>query len=378
MKTGLAAQSTAISTGKQTADEASSEVKISEENAGSLQVDTSKDENSPVESIDSGRANSPVLNTGKSSGQSSVASSLPETVKKEEVAESKNFPWEQQSASKSADESIEIKAEKTEGALPWQQQSSASPEKLPPEAVDSSNKTKEKFPWTQQAANQSKSDALPKDTTENSATSNSEPRIRQVIIDPVTGLYIETGLNSLSNPASESSNMSFENRQEDLLEWPFWEMDGRIGLTVAKSSYNGSVNWQQEGEAIDFRFRGPLGFGGLRIHGRLDEEVRVKATTGQDFSVNDFESEMQARMGWSIPINSLRYWALGIVDPEVDADVVLNEDSLLEELVQGDWKVIYERYEEFDDISLPTKFKITGPDTKIKMIVNDWSIPSAE
>ena len=378
MKTGLAAQSTAIFSGKQTADKSSSEANASEESDRSLQVNSSKEKRQSVEELDSGRANSPVLNTGKSSGQSSVASSLPQTDEKEHAAESKYFPWDQQSASKSTDESIEVKGQKTKSALPWQQQFSGSSKTSSRETVDSNSESKEKSIWTQQAASQSTPDVLPKDTTEVSATSSSESRIRRVVIDPATGLYIETGLNSLSNPASENSNMSFENRQEDLLEWPFWGIDGRIGLTVAKDSYNGSVNWQQEGEAIDFRFRGPLGFGGLRIHGRLDEQVRVKTTTGQDFSVNDFESEMQARMGWSIPINSLRYWALGIVDPEIDADVVLNEESLLDELVQGDWKVIYERYNKFDGISLPTKFKITGPDTKIKMIVNDWSIPSAE
>ena len=378
MKTGLAAQSTAIFSGKQAADKSSSEVKASEESVSSVQVNSSEDKRESVGTLDSGRAKSPILNTGKSSGQSSVAISLPQTNEKQQAIESKNFPWDQQSASKNTDESIEVKGQKTESAFPWQQQSSGSSKASSPETVDSNNESKEKSTWTQQAASQSTPDVLSKDSTEVSATSSSESRIRRVVIDPVTGLYIETGLNSLSNPASESSNMSFENRQEDLLEWPFWGIDGRIGLTVAKDSYNGSVNWQQEGEAIDFRFRGPLGFGGLRIHGHLDEQVRVKTTTGQDFSVNDFESEMQARMGWSIPINSLRYWALGIVDPEVDADVVLNEESLLEELVQGDWKVIYERYKEFDGISLPTKFKITGPDTKIKMIVNDWSTPSAE
>ncbi len=350
MKTGLAAQSTAIFSGTQTADTSSSEENASEDLPKPDSVIQVPSINSEVE-VDSGRASSAVLNTGKSTSQSSVVSSLPKTPEIEKTAQAKRMPWEQQTAEKDSDSS---------GV----------------ETVDSS--AKNPLPWGQQSSAQSQSDDVLNETVISTTTTSSESKIRRVIIDPVTGLYIETSLSGVNNPARGSGNMSFENRQEDLLEWPFWEMAGRIGLTVAKDSYNGSVAWDQNGEAIDFRFRGPLGIGGIRIHGELDQEVRVKTTTGQDFTVEDFETEMQARMGWSIPINSLRYWVLGIVDPEVDADVVLNDEDLLDELVQGDWKIIYERYQEVDGVQLPKKFTITGPDTRIKMIANDWTIPGSE
>jgi len=337
----LAAQNSTIFSGKQSTDASSDD----------SETVVKRPLPKPVVEVDSERAKSPVINTGKNSGQSAVVQSSPQVEVKQKAPKEESLPWEQQSARKdtqtaNANESTEKKD------LPWAQQSSS---------------------------NQSGTRNLPEEKTSSRTTRrDSEARIRRVIIDPVTGLYIETELSSENNSVNENINMSFEHRQEDLLEWPFWEMSGRIGLTVVKDSYNGSVNWEQNGDEIDFRFRGPLGFGGLRIHGTLDEQVRVKTSTGQDFTVSDFESEMQTRMGWSIPINSLRYWALGIVDPEVDADVVLNENDLLEELVQGDWKVVYQTYQDVDGVELPRKFRITGPDTKIKMIVNDWSIPSSE
>ena len=382
MKTGLAAQSTAIYSGTQTADTRSSKTDVSEEQAEPVRVtrtSATPNEVSSVSKVDPGRASSPVLNTGKSTSQSSVANSLPKTVDKDVAKEAKPLPWEQQSAGKETDSSTsDTKDTNPQSPLPWQQQSSAKTETTSSEKNDSKDSDQQKVPWAQQTSKQTSTDSVSRGAATRSTTSSSESKIRRVIIDPVTGLYVETSLSSVNNTVSGSSNMSFENRQEDLLEWPFWEMDGRIGLTVAKDSYNGSVAWDQNGEAIDFRFRGPLGIGGLRIHGELDQQVRVKTTTGQDFTVNDFETEMQARMGWSIPINSLRYWALGIVDPEVDADVVLNDMDLLDELIQGDWKVVYERYTEVDGVQLPKKFKITGPDTRIKMLVNDWTIPNAE
>ena len=379
----MAAQSTGIFSDKQAAKTPSSTVENSEVkvNSNSTTQDRNAVENVPVEDVDSGRAKTPVLNTGKSSGQSSVVSALPKSVEKNKTEEPKRMPWDQQTAENDNEESNQaIKDEPAQSPLPWQQQSSAKTESESSQVVgaeegDIQEDATGKSLWAQQASTQSGSEGSPKNTTTGRHVAGSEPTIRRVIIDPATGLYVETGIN---NQASENTNMNFDTRQEDLLEWPFWEMDGRIGLTVAKDSYNGSVAWEQNGAAIDFRFRGPLGFGGLRIHGDLDDKVRVKTTTGQDFTVSDFESEMQARMGWSIPINSLRFWALGIVDPEVDADVVLNEEDLLDELVQGDWKVVYEAYKEVDGVQLPRKFRITGPDTKIKMVVNDWTIPDFE
>ena len=379
----MAAQSTGIFSDKQAAKTPSSTVENSEVkvNSNSTTQDRNAVENVPVEDVDSGRAKTPVLNTGKSSGQSSVVSALPKSVEKNKTEEPKRMPWDQQTAENDNEESNQaIKEEPAQSPLPWQQQSSAKTESESSQVVgaeedDIQEDATGKSLWAQQTSTQSGSEGSPKNTTTGRHVAGSEPTIRRVIIDPATGLYVETGIN---NQASENTNMNFDTRQEDLLEWPFWEMDGRIGLTVAKDSYNGSVAWEQNGAAIDFRFRGPLGFGGLRIHGDLDDKVRVKTTTGQDFTVSDFESEMQARMGWSIPINSLRFWALGIVDPEVDADVVLNEEDLLDELVQGDWKVVYEAYKEVDGVQLPRKFRITGPDTKIKMVVNDWTIPDFE
>ena len=232
-----------------------------------------------------------------------------------------------------------------------------------------SQQANSKLPWQQQSAASTQ-------TTEAGQPISKEQELKRVIIDPATGLYIETtlGINNLG----ESDKMSFENRQEDMIEWSFWDLEGRIGLSVEKDSYNGSLTWEQEGDKLDFRFRGPLGFGGVRIHGDLSEEVWVKTTRGEEFFLQDIEVDMQSHLGWSMPINSLRFWSLGITDPEQDAEVVLNENDLLDELMQGDWKVVYEEYMDVDGVMMPRKFKINGPKTKIKMLINEWVIPGSE
>ncbi len=171
-----------------------------------------------------------------------------------------------------------------------------------------------------------------------------------------------------------SNNMNFEQRRLDLTGLPFWELDGRIGVTVDQDAYNGSLNWKQEQDDLDFRFRGPLGIGGVRIHGTLGEQVRVKTTRGDEFYVQDMERDLEEKLGWQLPINSLRYWVLGVTDPNFDTAVEIDENDLLVELEQEDWVVSYDQYMDVNGRLLPKKLKVLGPRTKVRLVVNDWTL----
>jgi len=166
--------------------------------------------------------------------------------------------------------------------------------------------------------------------------------------------------------------MNFEQRRLDLTELPYWELDGRIGVTVDKEAYNGSLKWEQEGEDLDFRFRGPLGIGGIRIHGTLGEQVRIKTTRGEEFFLTDMEAEIEEKLGWQLPISSLRYWILGITDPNFDTAVEIDENDLLVELEQNEWVVSYDKYMDVNGRLLPKKMKVVGPKTKIRLVINEW------
>jgi len=158
-----------------------------------------------------------------------------------------------------------------------------------------------------------------------------------------------------------SSNMNFEQRRLDLTGLPFWELDGRIGVTVDKDAYNGSLTWQQDADDLDFRFRGPLGIGGIRIHGTLGEQVRVKTTRGEEFFLTDLERDLEEKLGWQLPINSLRYWVLGVTDPNYDTAVEVDDNDLLVSLEQENWLVTYDKYMDVNGRLMPKKLKVVGP-----------------
>ena len=60
---------------------------------------------------------------------------------------------------------------------------------------------------------------------------------------------------------------------------------------------------------------------------------------GAQHVLQDAERELQWRYGWTIPVRSLRYWALGIPDPSVPATTELDEQGRLQTLEQNNWRV---------------------------------------
>ena len=155
-----------------------------------------------------------------------------------------------------------------------------------------------------------------------------------------------------------------------------FRMEGRLSLNTGRRGYSGTVSWEQNDDLLDFRFRGPFGFGGFRIHGDL-EQLRVKTTSGDEFLLRDPEKEMTERFGWSLPVHSMRYWILGVSDPGMPASEVPAEDGLLESMEQGGWLVQYDSYGESEGLVLPRRLDMERDSVRIRVMTDRWDIPGA-
>lgn len=152
-----------------------------------------------------------------------------------------------------------------------------------------------------------------------------------------------------------------------------FRIEGRIALAVGDDAYNGTVTWDQAWDTIDFRFRGPFGLGGIRIHGD-EERLRVKTSSGEEFLLADPEADMQVKLGWSLPIHSMRSWILGIPDPDREHTPELSDD-LLVSLEQAGWTVEYEDYTTTaDGIVVPRKVDMQGEGASLRFVIDDWRL----
>ena len=165
---------------------------------------------------------------------------------------------------------------------------------------------------------------------------------------------------------------SWAARNEILGSLRDWAFRGRIAVKAGDEGFNGKFDWTQDGDAFSATVGGPLGVGRVRIEGD-GRGVVLTDKDGVATRLEDAEQELRWRYGWTIPVDSLRYWALGIPDPGVPASTELDADGRLARLEQGDWTVVISRYREAGGEEMPRILTATSSDTRVRMVIDRWS-----
>lgn len=164
---------------------------------------------------------------------------------------------------------------------------------------------------------------------------------------------------------------SWDARSQVLGDIEDWEFKGRIAVKAGDEGFNGKFNWAQEGNAFNATVGGPLGMGTVRIEGDGNTVV-LTDKDGESTVLEDAEAELRWRYGWTIPVASLRYWALGIPDPSFPAATDLDAEGRLIRLEQSDWIVEISRYREGGGQQMPRILSATNPDTRVRMVIDRW------
>lgn len=150
-----------------------------------------------------------------------------------------------------------------------------------------------------------------------------------------------------------------------------WELAGRIGVKTRDDGFNGKLRWRQDGDAFTATVGGPLGIGTVQIAGD-DESVVVTDNDGKRTVLADIEQDLYYRYGWTIPVDSLRFWALGIPDPALPAETEFNATGQLARLEQRDWTVSITHYREGAGVQMPFRLSAENAETRVRIVIDDW------
>jgi len=164
---------------------------------------------------------------------------------------------------------------------------------------------------------------------------------------------------------------SWEQRNAVLGHLQDWEFLGRVAVKAGDEGFNGKFNWAQQGETFSATVGGPLGIGTVRLEGE-GRGVTLTDKDGQRTVLEDVESELRYRYGWTIPVASLRYWALGIPDPSMSATSEFDETGRLVRLQQSNWMVEISRYRESAGQPMPRILSATNADTRVRLVIDRW------
>jgi outer membrane lipoprotein LolB len=144
-----------------------------------------------------------------------------------------------------------------------------------------------------------------------------------------------------------------------------WHMNGRINITGQKDSWTANIEWHHLPDSDHIKLSGPLGQGATLIE-LAGGEVTIDRGGGKVLSSNQPEQFISQQIGISVPLRSLRFWAIGL--PEEEQDFQPTADGF----VQAGWLVAYKEMQKLGKETLPHKLTVTKPQVKLKLVVNQW------
>ena len=151
-----------------------------------------------------------------------------------------------------------------------------------------------------------------------------------------------------------------------------WSFSGRIGVSAGTEGFNGRLRWRQTDDRFDASVSGPLGAGAIRISG--DEDVVViDEGDGDVIRMTDPEFEIGMRYGWTIPVESLRFWALGIPDPAQPAHMDFGEGGTLTRIAHAGWPVTIPQYRDGGGQLMPRRITAENGGTRVRLVIDNWA-----
>ena len=162
-------------------------------------------------------------------------------------------------------------------------------------------------------------------------------------------------------------------RQDTLGALEHWEFRGRIGVSAGSEGFNGKLRWKQNNDRFDVTVSVPLVAGAIEIEGR-GGSVRMTDKDGEVTDMQDVEADIRARYGWTIPVESLRYWALGIPAPGSPAITEVDDYGQLTSLEQRGWMVTVSQYREGGGQPMPRRVAATSADAKVRLVIDHWIV----
>ena len=148
---------------------------------------------------------------------------------------------------------------------------------------------------------------------------------------------------------------------------------GRFALRTARDALNARIQWRQDGDEYRIRLGGLIGEAALEIRGG-PAGVELLDRDGVHHADSP-ESLLQERLGWSFPLQGLRYWVLGITAPGAAVGRLdLDRQGRPVLLRQSGWRIVYRRYSEVGDLDLPERLDIDRAELEARLVVGRWTI----
>jgi outer membrane lipoprotein LolB len=175
-------------------------------------------------------------------------------------------------------------------------------------------------------------------------------------------------------PVKAPSAENWEQRRAHLQQLEQFAFKGRLAAAINNDGFNASLQWQQRADRSVIDLRAPLGFGSVHIE-REPAKFSLQTSRGEKLDGDAALTGLAARLGFSPPLDSLRYWILGVPDPQRPSIETPGVDARnLAALEQDGWHIQYEEYRDAGGVPMPRRAQLTRADARLRLIVDEWTL----
>jgi outer membrane lipoprotein LolB len=175
-------------------------------------------------------------------------------------------------------------------------------------------------------------------------------------------------------PTAPAASASWAERRPQLQALAHFQLKGRVALSAGSNGFNANLRWTQDSARSQIALEGPLGVGGMQITAD-GSDLDIVTPRGERISNQAAHAELAARLGFDVPISSLRYWVLGVPDPAQPAEESLDEaQQRLAGLTQDGWRIAYTDYASAGRQTLPSHMTLERDAVRVRLLVEDWRL----
>jgi outer membrane lipoprotein LolB len=151
-----------------------------------------------------------------------------------------------------------------------------------------------------------------------------------------------------------------------------FELKGRVAVATGSEGFNARLRWTQDGKQTRMSLDGPLGTGGVQVTSD-GSDVSIVTSRGERLDHEAARAELTNRLGFDPPLDSLRYWILGVPEPGHPAQESLDSQQRLSALEQNGWQIQYTDYMSVGGEWLPSKLTLQRLGVRLRVVVDGWN-----
>ena len=193
--------------------------------------------------------------------------------------------------------------------------------------------------------------------------------LKNKMIQLVVGLLVLLVSGCSSVPTVLEPRYETQARQS-LYKLQRWSFDGRLAITGKNDAWSASVNWVHTVNDEKIKLAGPLGQGAtfIQLSGNL---VTIDRGDNKPLTSTQPELFINQQLGLFVPVQSLRYWVVGVPEPSSRYNLTPTG------FTQAGWLIDYKQTQPVDSRVMPYKISVSNEQLKLKLIIDQWVLNDA-